>query len=402
MQNGSIMRSERRRGPDVWEYRWREPGPDGKRKHRRMVVGSVIQFRDKEAVARATSALRRDINLSNAVGKGKPVTLSQLADHYCQRELAPNNKWKMHSTKLGYRGYLRGWIIPRWGSYTLMRIRAGEIELWLRSLPLARSSCAKIRNVMSVLFNHGLRHELLDRNPVQWVRQSAKRKKIPAVLEIEEVQSLLKALDIRERTMVLLDVVTGLRASELFGLKWTDIDFVRNEIRVTRSIVLQVVGPCKTEASQKPVPLDPLLAKTLRTWRTHTEYTAASDWVFASPFSKGQKPYWYQSLMRNRIREVARRAGITKKVGWHTFRHTCATLLRACGADIKVAQELLRHASCRVTLDTYTQAVTEHKRAAQSRVASLVRGVGPECIRRDHRSTAPTKARTQSGRNLRP
>ncbi len=42
MQNGSIMRSERRRGPDVWEYRWREPGPDGRRKHRRMVVGSVI------------------------------------------------------------------------------------------------------------------------------------------------------------------------------------------------------------------------------------------------------------------------------------------------------------------------------------------------------------------------
>jgi site-specific recombinase XerD len=212
-------------------------------------------------------------------------------------------------------------------------------------------------------------HELLDRNPVQWVRQSAKRKKIPAVLEIEEVQSLLGALDVRERTMVLLDVVTGLRASELFGLKWTDIDFAKNEISVTRSIVLQVVGPCKTEASQKPVPLDPLLARTLRTWRAHTKYKAASDWVFASPHSGGRKPFWYQSLMRNRIREVARHVGITKRMGWHTFRHTCATLLRASGADIKVVQELLRHASCRVTLDTYTQAVTEQRRAAQNKVA---------------------------------
>ncbi len=109
----------------------------------------------------------------------------------------------------GYRGYLRTWIIPRWGRYTLNSIRAGEIELWLRSLPLARTSCAKIRNVMSVLFNHGLRHELVNRNPVQWVRQSAKQKKIPAVLEIEEVISLLGALDMRERTMVLHDVVTG-------------------------------------------------------------------------------------------------------------------------------------------------------------------------------------------------
>jgi integrase len=338
MQNGSIMRSERRRGPDVWEYRWREPGPDGRRKHRRMVIGSVIQLRDKDAAVRAISALRRDINMANLRGKGKPLNLSQLADHYSQRELSPTCRWKTHSTKLGYRGYLRKWIIPRWGDHRLTHIRAGEIELWLRSLPLARSSCAKIRNVMSVLFNHGLRHELLDRNPVQWVRQSAKRKKISAVLEIAEVQSLLSALDIRERTMVLLDVVTGLRASELFGLKWTDVDFIKNEIRVTRSIVLQVVGPCKTEASQKPVPLDPFLARTLRTWRAHTKYKAANDWVFASPYSGGRKPYWYQSLMRNRIRILARRVGISKKMGWHTFRHTCATLLRASGADIKVAR----------------------------------------------------------------
>ena len=109
--------------------------------------------------------------------------------------------------------------------------------------------------------------------------------------------------------MVLLDVVTGLRASELFGLKWTDIDFRKNEISVTRSIVMQVVGPCKTEASQKPVPLDPLLARTLRTWRAHTKYKAARPTGSSrAPTVGGRKPYWYQSLMRNRIREVARRA----------------------------------------------------------------------------------------------
>jgi integrase len=374
MQNGSIMRSERRRGPDVWEYRWREPGADGKRKHRRIVVGSVDRIADKAAAFRATSALRRDINLANMRCKAKSMTLSQLAEHYGQRELAPRNRWKSHSTKMGYRGNLRKWIIPRWGKCTLNSIRAGEIELWLRSLPLALATCAKIRNVMSVLFNHGLRHELIYRNPVQWVRQSAKRKKIPAVLEIKEVRSLLGALAMRERTMVLLDVVTGLRASELFGLKWVDIDFTKNEVSVTRSVVMQVVGSCKTEASQKSVPLDPILARTLRTWRDHAKYKAAGDWVFASPFSKGRKPYWGQSIMSNQIRKVARRVGISKKIGWHTFRHTCATLLRASGADIKVVQELLRHASCRVTLDTYTQAVTEQKRAAQNKIAGMVRG----------------------------
>jgi hypothetical protein len=97
--------------------------------------------------------------------------------------------------------------------------------------------------------------------------------------------------------------------------------------------------------------------------------------------------------MRNQIREVARRVGIAKKMGWHTFRHTCATLLRASGADIKVVQELLRHASCRVTLDTYTQAVTEQKRAGQNKIAGLVRGLTPQNHRmpRAHRHSGALK-----------
>ena len=230
MQNGSLIRSERQRGPAVWEFRWRVLAGNGKRTHRRIVLGSVERLVDEMAARQAVSGLCIDINAGDVRIKAKTTTVSELAEHYRQRELRPDTVWKTHSTKLGYRGYLRKWIIPRWGGYTLTRIRAGEIELWLRSLPLARSTCAKIRNVMSVLFNHGLRHELIDRNPVQWVRQSAKRKRIPTFLEIEEVQMLLGALDVRERTMVLLDVVTGLRASELFGLKWMDIYFIRNEI----------------------------------------------------------------------------------------------------------------------------------------------------------------------------
>jgi Phage integrase family len=62
-------------------------------------------------------------------------------------------------------------------------------------------------------------------------------------------------LAIRERTLVLLAASTGLRQSELFGLKWRDINFANRLIHVTRSIVCGVVGPCKTESSQKPVPV---------------------------------------------------------------------------------------------------------------------------------------------------
>jgi site-specific recombinase XerD len=71
------------------------------------------------------------------------------------------------------------------------------------------------------------------------------------------------------------------------------------------------------------------------------------------------------------IRPIAQGLGITKRIGWHTFRRTYSTLLRATGAEFKVMLELMRHSTIRVTLDTYTQAVTSEKRAAQTAVVSL-------------------------------
>ena|SRR5277367_2345503 len=71
---------------------------------------------------------------------------------------------------------------------------------------------------------------------------------------------------------------------------------------------------------------------------------------------------------------AAKRAKITKRIGWHTFRHTYATLLQANGEDVKVVQELLRHANSKTTMDTYTQALSPAKRTAQSRVVRMFVG----------------------------
>jgi integrase len=95
-----------------------------------------------------------------------------------------------------------------------------EVEAWLQGLNLARGSRAKIRNVFSVLFNHACRHELFDRNPIRFVRQSAKRRRAPDVLTGAEIKVLVETLSLRERTLVLLAASTGLRQGEIFGLKW--------------------------------------------------------------------------------------------------------------------------------------------------------------------------------------
>jgi len=376
MQNGSLIRAERQKGPSVWEFRWRERAGNGKRTHRRIVLGSVDRLVDEAAARQAVSALCIDINAGDARIKANITTVSDLTEHYRQRELRPDTVWKTYSTKVTYEGYLNKWILPRWGNYPLFSVNAGEVELWLRSLTLARASCAKIRNLMSVLFNHGIRHEICDRNPIQLVRQSAKRKTVPVVLTPMEVQRLLSALTVRESTLVLLAFGTGLRMSELFGLKWRDINFQTNEVSIVRSIVFQVISPCKTEASQKPIPLDPQLADALLLWRQQTRFKGLDDWVFASPATHGQHPYWGQCIMRTFIQPAALKVGIMKPIGWHTFRHTYSSLLRQNRTDIKVTQELLRHASSRVTLDAYTQAVTLHKRKAQSDVMRLLRTSG--------------------------
>jgi integrase len=144
------------------------------------------------------------------------------------------------------------------------------------------------------------------------------------------------------------------------------------ELRVTRSIWHQVIRECKTEASAEPVPLDGYMAEDLLRWKRTSSYPMMSDWVFASPHARGKQPYWPDNLMKRYIRPAARKAGIHKNIGWHTFRHTFGTLLKDNGEDVKTVQELLRHANSRMTLDVYTQAVNSTKRAAQSKVVRMM------------------------------
>jgi len=172
--------------------------------------------------------------------------------------------------------------------------------------------------------------------------------------------------------LVLLAVTTGLRRSEVFALKWKDVDFQTKQIHVSRSIVQNVVGICKTESSQKPVPAHDDLVEALQQWRRQARYKSLESWVFASPVHQGRWPYLAQQIMRHHILPAARKLGINKRIGWHTFRHTYSTLLRSTGAELKIMQELLRHSTIRVTLDTYTQAVTTEKRSAQQAVVALL------------------------------
>jgi integrase len=251
-------------------------------------------------------------------------------------------------------------------------VKTVAVEEWLGTLPLANGTKAKVRNIMSAIFNHAMRYEWVNRNPITLVRQSAKRERIPNVLDVGEIKGLLAELKDPFKTMVFLAASTGLRVSELLALQWQDIDCDCQQINLARAVVHQVVGEMKTEASCKPLALDSGLADVLMDWRARCAYNQAHDWVFASSEMKGTQPYWPDSALRKIIRPAAVRAGITKHIGWHTFRHSYATILKGNGEDVKTVQESLRHANSRITLDTYTQALTPLKRAAQRRVVEMI------------------------------
>jgi len=137
-------------------------------------------------------------------------------------------------------------------------------------------------------------------------------------------------------------------------------------IDIKRSIFQGVVGNCKTEASRKPIPLSLEVAADLWLWKESSSCATADEWLFSSPRSKGKHPRRPDMVLAKVIRPAARRAGIKKRIGWHTFRHTYSTMLIANGENVKVVQELRRHANSRCTLDVYSQARVTAKREAHS------------------------------------
>jgi integrase len=404
-QNGSLYMDVNGSKTPVWMFSWQHVLPTGRRVRRKRQVGTLDQYKTEAAAERAVRSWRLAIN-SNQAHAFSGITMKDLIEHFRLKELAGKGKdRRAWSTRHRYESYLNSWIEPRWGQEELAAIKTPIVEEWLEQLmplerkhhkltsgkaakrdskPLAPATKAKIRNLMSVLFNHAIRWEFTDRNPItgltrgSGVRQSSKREKVPDILEVAEMQAIIAELQLRERVLLFLDMTTGLRRGELAGLKWQDIDFENMQIDVNRSVVSQVVGRCKTEASQKPVPMDGCTAQLLQSWLQATPYRNPEDWVFASNSSRagekrGKQPLWLQTIMRYHIQPVVERLGITKRVSWHTFRRTFATLLKANGEDIKVVQELLRHGSARVTLDIYAQALMPAKRAAQQKVVEMVR-----------------------------
>ena len=114
-----------------------------------------------------------------------PNTIAMLVAHYRLKELATDrNRRKAFSTKICLRMQSGELDTSALGDHTLDQVKSVAVEEWLDGIKRAKGARAKIRNLMSALFTHAMRYEWADRNPIKLVRQSAKRERIPDVLEL--------------------------------------------------------------------------------------------------------------------------------------------------------------------------------------------------------------------------
>ena len=136
--------------------------------------------------------------------------MAKAVEHYTLHELADAGQdGKAYSTRNRKILLLNRWVLPEWGKIELRAVKTVAVEQWLKTLittkfgeakPLAGGTREKIRDAMSSIFNHAIRWEFVDRNPItgptkrSGVRVSAKRERIPDILEIEEMQSLWRHL----------------------------------------------------------------------------------------------------------------------------------------------------------------------------------------------------------------
>jgi integrase len=179
----------------------------------------------------------------------------------------------------------------------------------------------------------------------------------PRALSREQVSMFLAVVHPDYRLMFRFLAATGLRFSEMVALRWRDLvlDGSQPRAKVRRAIVRGTLKDPKSEHGRRDVPLSTQLADELRAARPKSRWSGDDDPVFASV--RGNPPN-YANLLRRYLKPAAEEVGVPW-AGFHTFRHTCASLLFDGGRNIRQVQKWLGNHATSFTLDTYVHLLDE-------------------------------------------
>lgn len=291
------------------------------------------------------------------------------------------------STQGRYRGVIGKYLIPTFGELCLRDLTPLNIQRYLSDMAnskLSHESRDKVKDVLSSILGSAVKFGFLVKNPVEGMRLPPNRtgRRQKPYIRPQQFSALLELIAEPYSSMVFVAVYTGLRASEVIGLRWNDIH--EDSITVDERFCRGDWGKPKSEASNATVAVNSIVIQrihrlkglevTVRAGSGTRRYRIVKadgpdDLVFQSV--RAGKPMRDNNVLTRHIKPAARKLGIGW-VNWQVLRRSFATWLKMVGADVKDAQGLMRHSRASTTLDVYQQFVPESQRMVVGRLSELV------------------------------
>jgi len=261
-------------------------------------------------------------------------------------------------------------VVPTIGHLRLAQLNGPTLEDWRDRLltgslvraPLPRSLARKVLGAMKSILGEAVRGGLVAHNaaaPVKIERKQREQKKLEVGVDIPgkgDIQKLLAACTGRHRALIVTAIFTGMRASELRGLPWSAVNFENNTITVRqRADERGVIGPPKSQAGYRTIPMVDIVANTLRAWQPLCPASLGGlDLVFPTERG-GIRPH--TNLVARIWNPLQRKAGLIDvngraKFHFHSARHFFASWAIERFPP-KRAQVLLGHSSIQMTFDVY-------------------------------------------------
>jgi integrase len=324
--------------------------------------------RKKEADARHAE-IKVEIKQGTHVAPSTSITVAEAAALWLT---ACESRSLERGTLDQYRAHARMHITPLIGTRKLTDVTPAAVREFEDTMRLTRSAVMtrKVLTSLSSILSDSQERGLCSRNVVADLRRNRRgnqhgrsKRKLQVGVDIPapaEMQAIVKnATPPRHRTLFIVAAFTGLRASELRGLRWADVDLKRNELHVRqRADGRNVIGPPKSESGTRTVPFGKHVGNALR---EHKLQSGGGELVFPNP--KGgiiRLGSLIKPLKRAAIAaRVVTADGKPKYTGMHALRHFYASWCinrevdGGCGLPPKVVQERLGHANIAITLDIY-------------------------------------------------
>ena len=291
------------------------------------------------------------------------------------------------STRDRSKGVIENYLRPAFGKLCLRDLTTLTIQRYFSDMatsPLTHESRDKIRDVLSSVLGSAVRYGLLVRNPAEAVRLPAERrgrKRSKPHVTPEQFDQLITLISEPYATMVYVAIYTGLRVSELAGLRWDDVG--ANSITIDERFCRGDWGAPKSEASNATIGVNrcvierihrmKLLIVSVKAGNSVRKYRVVksdclNDLVFQSV--QDGKPMRDNNILSRHIKPAGRILGMPW-VNWRCLRTSHATWLKLAGADVKDAQAQMRHSRASTTLDIYQQFVPESQQKVVEKLSSL-------------------------------